>query len=81
VGTHGAEVQRDYPSGRLFMVSMATALAVQMVPNHSSVAGIGSPAESGMPRHRLRQVQSYIEVLTAVALIRLRIKEPTLSRP
>jgi len=56
-----AEVQRDYPSGRLYIVSMATALAVEMVPNHSSVAGIGSPPESGMPRHRLRQVQSYME--------------------
>jgi len=43
------------------MDSMAAAQAVQLVQNHSSVAGIGSPAESGMPQHRLRQVQSYIE--------------------
>jgi AraC family transcriptional regulator len=40
---------------------MATALAVQLLRNYSSVAGSRSLAEGGMPRHKLRQVQSYIE--------------------
>jgi len=56
-----AEAQRGYPSGRLYMDCMATALAVQMLRNHSSVSGSNSLAESSMPRHKLRQVQSYIE--------------------
>ena len=56
-----AEVERRYSSGRLYMDCMATALAVQLLRNHSSVAGTNSLAESSMPRHKLRQVQSYIE--------------------
>ncbi len=56
-----AEVQNGFPSGRLFMESMATAIAVQLLRNHSSVAGTNSLMESSMPRHKLRQVQSYIE--------------------
>jgi AraC family transcriptional regulator len=56
-----AEAQHGYPSGRLYMDSMATALAVQLLRNHSSVAGMRSHPEGGMPRHKLRHVQSYIE--------------------
>jgi len=56
-----AEAQHGYPSGRLYMDSMATALAVQLLRNHSSVAGTRSQPEGGMPRHKLRHVQSYIE--------------------
>ena len=56
-----AEAQHGYPSGRLYLDCMATALAVQLLRNYSSVAGSRSLAEGGMPRHKLRQVQSYIE--------------------
>ncbi len=56
-----AEAQHGYPSGHLYMDSMATALAVQLLRNHSSVAGTRSQPEGGMPRHKLRHVQSYIE--------------------
>jgi AraC family transcriptional regulator len=57
-----AEVQHGYPSGPLYMDCMATALAVQLLRNYSSVAGDRSPREHPiMGRHRLRQVQSYIE--------------------
>jgi AraC family transcriptional regulator len=56
-----AEAQNGYPSGRLYMDCMATALAVQLLRNHSSVACIKLPPDGGMPRHKLRQVQSYIE--------------------
>ena len=41
-----AEVQNGFPSGRLFMESMATAPAVQFSRNHSSVAATESLAES-----------------------------------
>ena len=53
-----AEVQHDYPSGRLYWDCMATALAVQLLRNHSSV---GSRVDGSLGRHWLRQVQSYIE--------------------
>jgi AraC family transcriptional regulator len=56
-----AEVEHGYPSGRLYMDCMATALAVQLLRNHSSVATNNSLVENSMPRHKLRQVQSYIE--------------------
>jgi AraC family transcriptional regulator len=57
-----AEVHHGYPSGPLYMDCMATALAVQLLRNHSSVAGGRSVTEHPiMGRHRLRQVQSYIE--------------------
>lgn len=56
-----AEAQNGYPSGRLYMDCMATALAVQLLRNHSSMACIRALPEGGMPRHKLRQVQSYIE--------------------
>jgi len=56
-----AEMQNGYPSGRLFMDSMATALAVQLLRSHSSVAGTPALAGEGLPRHKLRQLQSYIE--------------------
>lgn len=56
-----AEAQNGYPSGRLYMDCMATALAVQLLRNHSSVACINLPPNGGMTRHKLRQVQAYIE--------------------
>jgi AraC family transcriptional regulator len=56
-----AEVQDGYPSGRLYIDCMATALAVQLLRNHSSVAGSRSPVEGRMGRYELRQVQTYIE--------------------
>ena len=43
------------------MDCMATALAVQLLRNHSSVGGSNTLAESSMPRYKLRQVQCYIE--------------------
>jgi hypothetical protein len=47
-----AEAQRGYPSGRPSLDSMATVLAVQLLRNHSSVAGMRSQPED-MPRHKL----------------------------
>jgi AraC family transcriptional regulator len=56
-----AEAQQGYPSGCLYMDCMATALAVQLLRNHSSVPRMHSLPERGMARHKLRHVQSYIE--------------------
>jgi len=56
-----AEAHRGYPSGRLYLDSMATALAVQLLRGHSSVSGNNGTAKGGMPCHKLRQAQSYIE--------------------
>lgn len=56
-----AEAQSGYPSGRLYLDCMATALAVQLLRNHNSSA-INSPsAVPGMSPRKLRQVQCHIE--------------------
>src|SRR5215469_931731 len=55
------EVQHGYPSGRLYLDCMVTALAVQLLRNHSSVGGNRVVADGSLGRRRLRQVQSYIE--------------------
>ena len=56
-----AEVRRGYPNGHLYMHSLATALAVHLLENYSSSAVRQSLPMGGMPRHKLRQVQSFIE--------------------
>ena len=56
-----AEVQRGYPNGRLYLDSLATALAVQLVRNYSSAAGRSPLPRASMPQHKLRQVLCYIE--------------------
>lgn len=56
-----AEAQNGYPSGRLYLDCMATALSLQLLRNHSSAAGSRLLVEKSMGPHRLRQVQSYIE--------------------
>jgi AraC family transcriptional regulator len=56
-----AEIERGYPSGRLYMDCLAAALAVQLLRNHSSAAVRRFPAKGGMPRHKLRKLQCYIE--------------------
>jgi AraC family transcriptional regulator len=55
------EVEQGYPSGRLYMESMATALAVQLVRNHSSASGQRTMPGGGLSRGKLRLVLSYIE--------------------
>lgn len=55
------EAEQDYPSGRLYMGSMATALAVQLLRNHSSVSGKRTLHNGGLSQGKLRLVLSYIE--------------------
>lgn len=62
------EAQNGYPSGRLYLECMATALALQLLRNHSSTAGSRPLVEKSMGCHRLRQVQSYIEENLAQSL-------------
>ncbi len=56
-----AEMEAGYPTGRLFLDSLATALAAAMVRRHSSLAMTPSPATIRMSGHRLRETLSYIE--------------------
>lgn len=57
-----AEAENGYPSGRLYLDCMGTALALVILHNHSSVASQSPRSElRGMPPNKLRQVQCYIE--------------------
>ena len=56
-----AEAQQGYPSGRLYVECMATALAVRLVRYHSSASTGRSPALRGLCPGGVLQARSYIE--------------------
>jgi AraC family transcriptional regulator len=56
-----AEMERGYPTGRLFLDSLSTALAAALVRRHSSLASLPNASSTRMSGHRLRQVFTYIE--------------------
>ena len=56
-----AEMEGGYPTGRIFLDSLATALATALVRRHSSLAALPIPSSARMSGHRLRQALSYIE--------------------
>ncbi|HEV2288966.1 MAG TPA: AraC family transcriptional regulator [Candidatus Acidoferrales bacterium] len=56
-----AEMEQGYPNGSLFLQSLATALGVQLLRNHSSLGGKHASPNGGLPARKLRQVVSYIE--------------------
>jgi AraC family transcriptional regulator len=56
-----AEIEQGFPGGSLYMDSMATALAVQLLRRHSSLPSQRPLADGGLPPRKLRQVLSYIE--------------------
>jgi AraC family transcriptional regulator len=56
-----AEMEAGYPSGRLFLDSLATALAVSLVRRHSSAEGSPVAKVSPMGGRRLREAISFIE--------------------
>lgn len=56
-----AEMDGGFPCGRLFLESMATALAAQLVHRHSSMCFAPRSPRGGMPAGRLKQVLSYID--------------------
>jgi AraC family transcriptional regulator len=56
-----SEFQNGFPAGKLYLDCMATALAIQLLRNHSSISTTVALPEVSMPHRKLRQVQSYIE--------------------
>jgi len=56
-----AEMERGYPCGRLYTESLATALAAQLVRNHSSIARQPGSIQGGLSGRRLKQVLAFIE--------------------
>jgi AraC family transcriptional regulator len=55
------EMEAGYPTGRLFLDSLSTALASAMVLRHSSAARAPFPSHQSMSGRRLRLALSYIE--------------------
>lgn len=56
-----AEMESGYPSGRLYVDSLAMALAARIVRNHSSLARTSRPIKTAMPGKKLKEVLAYIE--------------------
>jgi AraC family transcriptional regulator len=54
------EIESGFSGGRLYLDSLATALAAQLVSHHSSLESNGH-SQGGMPNRKLKQVLSYIE--------------------
>ena len=55
-----AEMEDGYPSGQLYLDSLATAMAAQIVSRHSSLE-ITSSAGAGLSSRKLKQMLSFIE--------------------
>jgi AraC family transcriptional regulator len=56
-----AEMENGFPCGRLYLDSLAAALAARLVRNHSSLAHSALPSKASMPARKLRTVLAYIE--------------------
>lgn len=56
-----AEMETGYPNGRLFLDSLAAALAAALVRRHSSLAETQAASSKPISGHRLRQALSFIE--------------------
>jgi AraC family transcriptional regulator len=56
-----AEMETGYPNGRLYVESLAQALAIHLLNRHSSQSHEVSSPKGGIPGRRLKQVLSYIE--------------------
>lgn len=56
-----AEIEAGYPTGPIFLDSLATALAAALVRRHSSLGTAPNSAVSSISGHRLRQALSFIE--------------------
>lgn len=55
------EMETGYPNGRLYIESLAQALAVHLLNRHSSESHEVTSPNGGIPGRRLKQVLSYIE--------------------
>jgi AraC family transcriptional regulator len=56
-----AEMECGYPSGRLYLDSLAVSVATRLVRCHSSVSVESNPVSGRMSGRRLREVLSFIE--------------------
>jgi AraC family transcriptional regulator len=56
-----AEAEQGYPGGRIYMESMATALAVEMLHNRGLRVENGRTTNSSLSSRRLNQVLAYID--------------------
>lgn len=56
-----AEMERGYPSGRLYVDSLALALAARLLHAHSSIACEPETPRGAMQGHRLKRVLAFIE--------------------
>lgn len=56
-----AEMESGYPSGRLYMESLATGLAARIVRNHSSLARTSPSTKTAMVGRKFKAVLAYIE--------------------
>jgi AraC family transcriptional regulator len=56
-----AEMEKGYPCGRVYVDSLATALAAILVQNHSSLARPFQAARASMPVRKLKAVLAFIE--------------------
>ena len=56
-----AEMETGYPTGRIFLDSLSTALAAALVRRHTSFAAIPFRSNATISGHRLRQAIAYIE--------------------
>jgi AraC family transcriptional regulator len=56
-----AEMEAGYPSGRVYMESLGTALAACLVLRHSTVAPLPAASSGAFVGHRLKRVLAYIE--------------------
>jgi AraC family transcriptional regulator len=55
------EAEKGFPSGNLYLESMATSLAIQLLANHSLVPGRQTISAGALPVHKLKLVRAYIE--------------------
>jgi AraC family transcriptional regulator len=56
-----AEMEADYPSGRLYTDSLAISVASRLVSTHSSIAQPRAAQSGGLGGRRLKQTIAYIE--------------------
>jgi AraC family transcriptional regulator len=56
-----AEMESNYPSGRLYVDSLAVSVASRLVSSHSSVAQRPAAQNGGLGGRRLKQALAYIE--------------------
>lgn len=56
-----AEAEQEFPSGSMYVESLATALATRLLRSHSSMPCERIPSNGGLPSRKLRLVLAYIE--------------------